>query len=262
MTEKIARIKRGLPRDLDELTDQAGRLIAVSIATSAAPYGIGNDSLLKGTLAVIRDIYRVYSTPSGVYKEILANAGKPVADRFYAALRGGNVNFDNYNRLGGASAADIMRFSAPRFGLAEIGLFDGGALHKGRRNNRGRISPAQKVLLVVTNTKALQEYIAKEVNKVGFGKAGWGNCARAFKDAGATRGLPQWVTRHRAAPSAVAKRNAGGAITVRMSNLVPYAQYLQDASTMNVAAQIAIERLVKGARGWVRTPELAEAARA
>jgi hypothetical protein len=240
---KLAARARGFAPDLENVMDRVGRLVAVSLATSAQPYGIGPKSLAVGQAAVVRDIYRVYATPGQAYKEILSNAGKPAASAFYSALKTGNVTSANYARYG-LSAAEIMKRNAPRFGLAEIGFFDNGTLHKARRNNRGRVPPTQKVLLVVTNVNALQKYILDEMNMVGFGKAGWGNCARAFKDAGATRGLPEWVTRHRGAPAGVAKDGrAEGTLIVTMFNQVSYAENLLTAGDKAQAIGIGVDRL-------------------
>ena len=232
---KLAARARGFAPDLEDLIDRVGRLIAVSLATSAVPYGISDKSRSVGESAVVRDIYRIYATPSQVYGEILRNGTRQQANGFYRAIRGGNIG----------EARGILSQSAPRFGLAEIGLFDGGALHRARRNNRGRISPSQKVLLIVTNKTALRQYVLDEVNKVGFGKAGWGNCARAFKETGATRGLPQWVTRHRNAPAAVAKDGrVQGTMIVTMFNQVPYAQNLLGAGEKAQAIGIGVDRLL------------------
>jgi hypothetical protein len=240
LKRRLAARARGFKDNLLDEMNAAGRLISVSLATSAQPYGTGTDALRAGATAVRSDIKRIYATPSDVFAALSRSTGGPQAAKaFYAAL--GKGDFASCKRLIAASGAN-------EFATAEIGHFDGGTLHKARRNKRGRIPATQKILIIVTNRAALRAYIDREVDSVGWGKAGWANCARTFKDKGATRGLPSWITRHKNAPASVAIRQApdGSNVTVTMFNQVEYAENLLTDSDKSEAIGIGVDRLVKG----------------
>ena len=216
-----------------------GRLVAVSCATSTQPYGVSESSRKNGEAAVHRDIYKIYCTPGMVYGEI-ANSDVGAAKSFYKAFRSGDY----------LTAISLIHAYAPKFNLVQIQQFDNGKLHKERRNRRGRVSKAQKNISLVTNPRALQRYVAAEKAKVGYAKAGWANCARAFREGRAgTRGLPGWVTRHRGAPaSAAVNVGAGNLITLVMRNNVEYAQFVLTPAAKAEAVGIGLYRFRQGAK--------------
>jgi hypothetical protein len=229
--------QRGFKANFEDEMDDVGRQIAVYLAAMAKPSGFGKEAQARGAIAVAQQIRRIYAVPSRVYGDLL-NASKEQADAFYRAMRTGFYS----------GAKEIMKL-APRFAQCEIGPFDGGALHKSHRDSQGHIPKNQKPLLVVTNRVELAKYIEKEASYVGFGKAGWVNCARAFADKGATRPAPGWVTRHKTAPGGTSKRifNNGAHIEITLRNDVKYAQNLMTASEKSTAVQRAIGGLVKSA---------------
>src|SRR5204862_539399 len=147
---------RGFKPNLSDEMDAVGRMIAVSLATSAQPYGVGAGSQQKGAAAVAGDIGKIYATVSQVYGAISDNADEPTAKSFYSALRKGDQ----------AKALVLIATYAPEYSVATLGQFDGGTLHRERRNKRGRIPKSQKVLLIVTNPAALRKYIQHEVDQV------------------------------------------------------------------------------------------------
>lgn len=236
LDEQLQKRSRGFKLELPDEMDVIGRMISVSLATSAQPYGVSDDARLKGEIATRRDIHRIYATPSMVYGDLSNGGNSAIAKAFYRAIKSGDY-----------AKAQALAAGSPRFREASVGTFDGGELHRSRRNARGRVPGTQVILLIVTNTAELDAYIDAEIKQVGFGKAGWGNCAKAFKATGATRGLPAWVTRHRDAPASVAKRVTDTSVTVAMENLVPYAENLLDASSKSQAVAIGVERIVKSA---------------
>lgn len=226
---------RGFKNDLDAEMDRAGRIIAVSLATSAQPYGLDDEAQQKGATATARDIRRIYATVSDVYGAIEKNGSKRQANAFYKTLK-----------TDIAMARRLITNFAPEFSSAAIGQFDGGALHRDRRNKRGRVPKSQRPLLIVTNAGALNAYIKQEVERVGFGKSGWASAAGAFADKGATRGLPKWVTKHKAPASVLKDKREPGQITVTMVNQVKYAENLLTDADKRTAVGIGIDRLSKG----------------
>jgi hypothetical protein len=229
--QKLENRSRGFGRSIEQELDRAGRLISVSLATSAQPFGL-DGARARGQGATAGDIRRCYATPSNVFE---AFADDRQAARFWRALKAGNF----------ARAQGIMQRNCPKFANKEIKPFDGGAAHRAVRNNRGRVSPKQEPIFVVQTSRNLTAYIKTEVAHVGEGKAGWAACAKIL---GGTRGLPQWITRlaGKLSPGFVGKNYSGQVKTVRLENQVRYAQNLLSAGDKAQAVKIGIDRMTKG----------------
>jgi len=231
LQQKLNRRARGFADTLEEELERAGRLIAVSLARSTQPYG---DSVLSrhvGESATAGDIHRCYATPGDVFA---AFPDKRFAGAFWAAIKKGNFG----------AAQKIMQRYCPQFSSKEIKPFDGGAAHKGARNNRGRVSKKQDPIFVVKTTRDLNAYVQDEVDHVGEGKAGWAGCAKIL---GGMRGIPQWVTRHagKLAGSFVGKDYRAEVKTITLENQVRYAQDILDPGDKAEAVKIGIDRLAK-----------------
>jgi hypothetical protein len=228
---KLANRSRGFALSIEEELERAGRLISVSLATSAQPRGL-DGARVKGEGATAGDIRRCYATPSNVYE---AFSDDRHAARFWRAIKAGNFGV----------AQRIMQMQCPRFANKEIKPFDGGAGHRNVRNNRGRVSKRQEPLFVVQTARNLSAYIKAQVFRVGEGKAGWAACAKIL---GGTRGLPQWVTRHAGtiAPGFVGKNYSGNVKIVRLENQVRYAQNLLTPGDKAQAVKIGIDRMTRG----------------
>jgi len=217
-----------MKNSLPGLMRQAGRLCCVSLATQAQPFGIDEKSEALGKVATNRDIYRVYATPGKAYEDINdrgAQAG------FWKAVKA-----SAWDR-----AAKILSKSGNALKLTPIDNFDGGAQHRQLRNNRGRIPPSQKPIMVVRNPSALKTYVATETKKVGQGKGGWATCARIL---GGVRGLPRWITKH-GSPGQVLENYGTDRTSITIINQVPYASAIITPSQKSEAIQIAVTRLFK-----------------
>ncbi len=213
---------------------QEARLTAVALAFQTQPFGDDDTARQRGAVAVERDIFRVYCTPSQVYGEILKNSDKQTADAFYKLLWSGNKTRSQL----------LIEKHAPKFALAQIGNFDGGAAHRSRRNNRGRIAESQKPIMLVMDRDRLKNYVQREVNKVGEGKGGWAACARAL---GGTRGISGWISRQKS-PGSVIEHYNTAISSVSMTNEVPYASEIITSAGKADAIRIAGERLAKSVR--------------
>jgi hypothetical protein len=80
-------------------------------------------------------------------------------------------------------------------------------IHEAARTGRRRRvqRPADGMTLILNKKERLDSYVAKKQRMVGFTKADWAKCADmipAAKKGSATRGIPQWVTRHKKKASA------------------------------------------------------------
>lgn len=80
----------------------------------------------------------------------------------------------------------------------------------------GRWKFVDKMLVSEGSMNRYKKFILK---RVGFGKGGWAAAARAI---GGTRGLPQWVTRHKATGSAVDNSQSLSNPSVTIINSVSY----------------------------------------
>ncbi len=223
--EKGLNLKTSLPAVLH----QAGRLVAVSLARQAQPFGKdGFDETAQalGIVATTRDIYRVYATPGVAWKDINdpgAQAG------FWKA-----VKTSAWDR-----AAKILGRSGARLKSTLIDNFDGGAQHRQLRNNRGRIPESQKPVMIVKDAQKLKSYVSSEIKKVGFGKGGWAACARAL---GGTRGIPGWISRQ-AAPGTAVENYGATVMSITMTNQVPYASAILSPAQKQEAVRIAMDKL-------------------
>lgn len=214
-----------MERSVKGLVRREARLAAVSLAVSTQPFGDGTAARAAGGGATAGDIRRCYATPGQVYA---AFADVRQAKAFYWNLMSGKFS----------AASTIVDQHCPIFRGVSISYFDP-RIHHGLRNSRGRIPKNQRPQQIVINPKALDDYVKAEVKRVGFGKAGWASCARGLDG---TRGIPGWVTRHRA-PATVHERHVPGYSEITLTNQVPYAREILDAAGKSQAIDIANDRL-------------------
>jgi hypothetical protein len=243
LKRKIKARARGLQANLPEQLRRAGRLIAVSLATSAQPYGIDDEARKKGEGAVIRDLTGGRSD-SGSFKTrgafvvisdstaAKATAGKNGAVRLFAAK----------GRVYGAD----RQFFKPYATMKEME-----AHHKSQRDARGRVTQAgartrdvgrwRFIEQMIVAQSTFQKYLAQEIARVGFGKGGWAACAGAL---GGTRGLARWITKHKSPALVIENYNATNS-TITLVNNVDYASQILDKTEKRQAVRIGLERLLK-----------------
>lgn len=227
--------KRGLTTDLQQLLRQTARGVAIQLATFTAPYGIGDGARRQGEVATQNDIRRCYAIPSQVYGAF-SDSDKANAFWFHMMKR-------NYAR-----AQLLMQLNCPKYANKSIRAFDGGAAHQAARNSRGRVNKKQEAAFVVQSTRNLEAYIKQKISHVGEAKAGWAACAKAPELGGSTRGLPQWVTRHagKLAGGEVHQFSTGHGYSIRLVNLVRYADQALSPSMKAVAIRMGIDRIIRG----------------
>ena len=199
--DSLYRLARETGKDFGDVVKSNGRLIAINMAIMTQPFSGGENfrdngsyagarDRAAGEFAVLSDVGLVYST-IGIIYSMVKTVKESAAKGFWKAVNSGQM----------AKAIKIFR----TFGItinaststAQIGKFDEGGYHRQVRNSRGRVGRNQRTMLIVTNPKALRRYVKEMVKRVGWAKGSWAAAARAL---GGTRGLPQWVTRHDAAP--------------------------------------------------------------
>jgi hypothetical protein len=179
-----------------------------------------------GQAAVARDIYRVYTPPGGPYQLIYEQAGKGQADAFYSLLRKGQLE----------EARTLYRRATGK--QISIMAWDGGALHQRLRNSRGTINRGQQPT-VVTDAKALKEYVRKIQARVGWGKSGWASAGKAVPGGEGIGQIPLWMQQP-APGSAGAYRDPVNPY-IELRNEVHYVSDLMSQRTNALALQ-AFER--------------------
>lgn len=216
VTRALTDLAGATGRPLADVIRQNSRLIAVNLAFQTQPLGDDKNAKDQGERAVWRDIGNVYTTPQRMYAELKkAKAqgeftGEQMARGFFAACRRGDV----------AEAQRILRRSGISGHTLPVQRFDGGAAHQRRRNNRGRIG-GRAPSMVVIDERSVARYGREIQKRVGSAKAGWAHCAREL---GGTRGIPQFVTRHRnrVNGTVIDRTNGTDELYVVMSNTTPW----------------------------------------
>lgn len=205
-----------------------GRLIGVNLAYQTQPFGDDSSAKEKGEKAVQRDLKKVFADAPRTYL-MLREFDEEMAKAFYKAMLQKNW----------PEAQRILRSSATSWRNVEVSPFDE-TLHKKSRNSRGGVSRHVPAQVVTSGARKLDAYTRKKVRLVGWGKAGW--AAATMKLSGNTRGIPQFVTRH--------KNNAPGAARdltnnpdnphVILTNNVKYVDTI--CSQTQIAAALSIQR--------------------
>jgi hypothetical protein len=125
-------------------------------------------------------------------------------------------------------------------------------LHQAARTGKRKKTrkPIGGMHVILNTNDHLQRYIEKKQRMVGLAKAGWAKCADLIptdNKGSATRGIPQWVTRHR--------RKANGAIQdqsrnvknpkVIMTNKIPWASNVITPNETRKAVELAKRTFVE-----------------
>lgn len=230
----VARLLNRYPekvgRTLLSLVKQEARGLAVELARNTRPHGFSQKARKRGEKAVAGDLRRVFATPKQAYGT-MKDADPDRADQFWAQVQ--NRRF--------ARAQRTLAGSNSKWNHLTVGRLDPKHHQDSRRGPNASVvrrEPAQ----VVTNKKALQNYIARIQKRVGFAKGTWIKAAKGI--GGRVRGAAQWTSRHRKAPgSAVVKEGPKPAVS-----LVSRLDYMEEVLTdtaVRLALQHAAGRLRK-----------------
>lgn len=211
------------------------RLIAVNLAYQTQPFGDDDRGRIAGEIAVKRDLKKVYAPPGSIYSQLTAIAahgaetGEKLARAFYAAIAKNDL----------VAARRIVRGSGiPDRGL-DVQKFDGGAAHGRRRDGRGRVS-GRHPEFIVADPKKLQRYRKTIIHNVGIAKSGWAAAARPL---GGTRGIPQWVTRHKAHGSADDHSGSTNDPHVVLRNTVAWLASVLPDSQIRIALRLQAQKM-------------------
>lgn len=139
----------------------------------------GSEGKKAGENAILRDVNRVYGSPSKLY-DLIKTKSQPAARAFWAHVQ----------KKRWVEANDI----AERTTGHRLREFDDGMEHSKRRNKRtGRVVGKQPSRFV-PDMKYVRRYIREKQGNVGSLAAGW--YAAGQRGGLAMRGVPSWVQRH------------------------------------------------------------------
>jgi hypothetical protein len=248
-------LARETGKDFGEIVRKESRIVAVCFAIGTQPFSgsegnfksdnptyTGAADRLLGEQAVLRDVGFVYRTIDQVYAQIQTQSknqfggGERAAKLFYACVMNGEMQW----------ATQLLRRLNIFDSAAPLGKFDKGAAHQQRRNQRGRVGGGKRASIIITDPKKLVTYVKKIQRRVGFAKGGWAAAARQI---GGTRGMPQWVTRHKNAPgSATDNSRSSNNPHVILHNRVSYINAVFSAKDEAIALRSAQGRIEKQVR--------------
>jgi hypothetical protein len=190
------------------VVDQAGGAIS---ASSVEFSGASPAARKMGEAAVIRDIARVYTTASAIFKEVRATTTPEAARAFYRMVKRGEYN----------QAEDFLRKLKIRVSALQIQAWDDGSRHRQLRSSQGRIAKGKRPI-VIGDIDALRAYIKTVKARVGYTKSGWINAARQIQGAKGLSKVPQWIKKHSGPGSARDGTRSGENPYIVLTNLVPW----------------------------------------
>jgi hypothetical protein len=237
-------------KEKSEAIKQFARVACVNLATGTQPFGNQKGDKEPGEKAVEVDISKVFYTPQdgGFARALKAIVAK--GKRSEESKQKFNARLDGYIASNNTEAIARLARSFNWQGV----LFDDidPQLHQDARHGpRMRVPKRRGAMhMVIGANERLQKYKEQQKRKVGLTKAGWAKCAEAIplnRASSATRGIPQWVTRHKA--------QASGSIVdgsqdpknpkVQMTNETPWTSQVLSASAAKEAMRLARDNFVK-----------------
>jgi hypothetical protein len=215
-----------------EVIKRNARLIGVNLAFQTQPFGDNSSAKEKGEAAVRRDMKRVFADAPDTYKVLWA-VDKEMAKAFYLAML----------KKDWPEAQRILQASSTRWRNVELSAFDS-SHHRRSRNRRGRVSRHVPAQIITTGGKKLDAYTAQKVRMVGYGKAGW--AAATMRLSGNTRGIPQFVTRHKNKAPGSARDLTNAILNPHavLVNEVPYVNTICPPSQIANALNIQREKMM------------------
>jgi hypothetical protein len=261
-------------KEISESIKQHARLACVSLANTTQPYsGKDEEGSSKskegkriGEQSILNDVSKVFYTanePTRGYENSLK--GKVDQSRRSGKSKDSfKAKIERYCRSGNSEQiAWLARFFKTE--RVQLDSFDRGLYHAARTGRRTNVPKKSKMLaLVIGADGELQKFKEERMKRAGMAKAGWAVCAEAIpvKQAqSATRGIPQWVTRHkgRASGSIVDMSQDVANPRVKMTNSMPWVSELLSASQATASLNLTRDKFVKYMNTAIKTTLRAQA---
>jgi hypothetical protein len=247
-------------KETSEGLRQHARIACVTLANTTQPYS-GKDeegaSQSKegkrvGEQSIINDVSKVFYTanePTRGYE----NSLKQKVDQSRRTEKGKAAMKARIERYCRSNNAEGIAWLA-RFFKTERVQFDGfdrQIYENARTGSRKNVPKKTKMLsLVIGADGELEKFKQERMKRAGMAKAGWAVCAEAIpvKQAqSATRGIPQWVTRHKGRASGSIEDHSNDPTNpkVRMTNEMPWVSKLLTPAEANKALDMTRNKFVK-----------------
>lgn len=234
-----------------------------NLANTTQPFS-GNEKAtseagrLKGEGAVKVDIGKVFYTPvvDGGFTKVLTKWAELSYRKKYKDASSINRRTESFrkrmNRYVSEGNTAAIRKISRNMGWKNLARTVDPRIHEAARTGRRKrtVKPASGMVVILNKPEHLERYVKKRQRMVGLAKAGWAKCAELIKSAKkgpATRGIPQWVTRH--------KRRANGSIQdlthsernpkVIMTNKIPWASNVITPNETRKAVDLAKRNFVE-----------------
>jgi len=234
-----------------------------NLANTTQPFS-GNEKAtseegrLKGEGAVKVDIGKVFYTPvvDGGFTKVLTKWAELSYRKKYKDASSINRRTESFrkrmNRYVSEGNTAAIRKISRNMGWKNLARTVDSRIHEAARTGRRKrtVKPASGMVVILNKPEHLERYVKKRQRMVGLAKAGWAKCAELIKSSKkgpATRGIPQWVTRH--------KRRANGSIQdlthsernpkVIMTNKIPWASNVITPNETRKAVELAKRNFVE-----------------
>jgi hypothetical protein len=251
LRERLNLYSQIVGKEKSEAVKQFARVACVNLATGTQPFGDSKSDKEPGEKAVESDISKVFYTPQdGGFARALKAIVAKSSRRSDESKQKFNARLDGYLASNNTEAISRLARSFNWQGV----LFDDidPQLHQNaRRPPRMRVPKRRgEMYMVIGANERLQKYKDEQKRKVGLTKAGWAVCAEKIplqRASSATRGIPQWVTRHkgRATGSIVDSSHDPNNPSVQMTNQTPWTSQVLSASATKEALRLARDNFIK-----------------
>lgn len=221
----IVRLAIEKDKEISEVVKGSARRISGNLAFETEPRGFDESAHMSGMLAAKEDMHKVYGDKESAYAILFAqNPSK--ARVFYQCMSTGQ-----YLR-----AQVILAQSGTTWRNVNVDPLNED-MHNNARNNRGRV--VRRVpLQIVQSKEELDEFITKQMSKVGLGAAGWSRCATIL---GSSRLIPGWKKGSHGVPfelgNVIDNLHDPDTPFVIMENLLPYISNICDEEKMEKATE-------------------------
>lgn len=250
-------------REISSSVRQFAAIACRNLANTTQPFS-GNEKEVSekgriiGETAVAIDIKKVFYVPEvdgGFSKALTERAEesyrRTIKDQGRAARKTQKFR-TRLNAYISAGNFTAMKNIAKDMGWTNLRRTIDPAIHKAARTGkRTKVRKPQGGMTLVLNNKGhLERYIIARQKRVGMAKAGWAKCALLIpseKKTAATRGIPQWVTRHKSKSegSIVDQSRSTKNPKVIMTNKVPWASNMITSNEVRKAVGLAKRNFVE-----------------
>jgi hypothetical protein len=225
LLERMKKLEEVTGRQVAMTLKRGARLLAINVARSTPPYGLGADAKKAGEQAVQNDVLRVMKP---LYPTIFAYLTKATSFvEEISKLKSKNL-IKSMTQAGSANDLQAIFNNAGQFGKLTVNADANSAhdVYHGSRNAYGRVGKGWKGRNIIYDPGSLNTFIRAKQALVGMSKAAW--AALAVKVGSDVKnplaGIPAWVKRHIATVPCTVDDNSDQSLpTIKLTSQIPWA---------------------------------------